>query len=979
MIRRSVLAISTVVLSFSLCATSLGQTSRGSISGRAVDSAGAVLPGARIDVQPGAASTVTSGQGEFSVSDLPAGEYTITVHYVGFTPFSTKVTVVAGQSARVDAKLQVASKKEEIMVYAERAHGEAAAINRERESDNILQVLPVEVITSLPNTNVADAVGRLPSVTLERDEGEGKYIQVRGTEPRYNNVTIDGMEVATPESGVRQIKLDIIPANLIDSVELNKTLAANQDGDAIGGSVNLVTKTADERPTFYLNGIGGYTPIVGGRSLSEFDGFVGERFGARKKLGVLLGASYDWNGRGIDDVEPVPAAIQCDPGANGCANPSANAPFSVTYPTEDIREYKYYRTRYGYTGNIDYKLGDVSGLYIRFLYSHFDNFGDRWLYTPSVGTFSTPTLTNNDGSMSANVSIRRPVEVIGSLQAGGKHDFSPWLLIYELSASRAAAEDHGYSGADFDGTGPALSNLQFAIDPNIHTPRLIAQGGVNAFNPNQYTLTDIDVSTTYSPQLNLSGAFSLARNYHLAGHFSTFEFGAKVRNAHKFQDEFDPVYNSNNNPGMSSFLGGFTNSNYYDGSYPGAFTAQQVDYHKLLAYFHQNPGAFALDTAGTALDTFSNNFDIIERVTAGYAMNTVQFRGVRLQTGIRFEATSENLFGYNVGGTDPSNPVISPLHRDSSYLDPLPSVQVRFALGQDSAIRASYGRGIARPNFGDLPPSFGVNGVPLNTTGQEISYGNPDLKPTHANNYDLLYERYLKPLGVFQAGFFYKQISDPIYESITTLITPQTAQQNSLLSPYVGDYLIHPINGTNAHLYGFEIAYQQHLTFLPGLLSGFGLSANYGYTKSDTAGVPLRTDKPALQRQAPNTFNFSPTYDKGRLSARLGLSYNGPYIWSYAYQNLQEDPSSQTGFSPVAVPFGKTGPAGDTYLYQHTQVDAQASFRMYRGLQFIFAGLNLTNEVFGFYNGSPVYPIQREYYKPSYEFGLRYTFTGEEK
>jgi outer membrane receptor protein involved in Fe transport len=318
MIRRSVIAICTVVLGFSLCTASLGQTGRGSISGRAVDSAGAVLPGARIDLQPGAASTATSGQGEFNLSDLAAGEYTITVHYVGFTPFSTKVTVTAGQTAHVDAKLQVASKKEEIMVYAERAHGEAAAINRERESDDILQVLPVEVITSLPNTNIADAVGRLPSVTLERDEGEGKYIQIRGTEPRYNNVTIDGMEVATPESGVRQIKLDIIPANLIDSVELNKTLSANQEGDAIGGSVNLVTKTAEERPTIYLNGIGGYTPILGGRSLSEFDGFVGQRFGSSKKFGILFGASYNWNGRGIDDVEPVPQVEACSPGPHGC-------------------------------------------------------------------------------------------------------------------------------------------------------------------------------------------------------------------------------------------------------------------------------------------------------------------------------------------------------------------------------------------------------------------------------------------------------------------------------------------------------------------------------------------------------------------------------------------------------------------------------------------------------------------------------------
>jgi hypothetical protein len=209
------------------------------------------------------------------------------------------------------------------------------------------------------------------------------------------------------------------------------------------------------------------------------------------------------------------------------------------------------------------------------------------------------------------------------------------------------------------------------------------------------------------------------------------------------------------------------------------------------------------------------------------------------------------------------------------------------------------------------------------------------------------------------------------------VITSQTAQQNPLLTPYVGDYLSQPINGSSAHLYGFEIAYQQHLTFLPGFLNGFGIAANYGYTASSTSGIPLRTDHPALQRQAPNTFNFSPTYDKGRLSARLGVSYNGPYIWSYAYQNLQADTSSPTGVSPVQVPFAKTGPLGDTYLYQHTQVDAQASFRMYRGLQFIVAGLNLSNEVFGFYNGSPIYPIQREYYKPSYEFGLRYSLASE--
>ena len=561
------------LLSAFLLASANAQAGRGGMSGRVVDSGGAVLQGARVEVQPGGASAVTNAQGEFSISDLAPGDYTVTVHYVGFKTSSAKASVVAGQLVRLDSKLEVATKNEEIVVYAERAHGEAEAINRQRESDNILQVLPVEVITSLPNTNIADAVGRLPSVTLERDEGEGKYVQIRGTEPRLNNVTINGVDVPSPEGDVRQIKLDLIPANLVESVEINKTLSANQDGDAIGGSVNLVTKTAPERPTFYVNAIGGHTPIIGGRSLSEFDGMVGQRFGASKRWGLLFGASYDWNGRGIDDLEPVPGVIQCSPGPTGCNETfnSATAANYVAYSTEDIREYRYYRTRYGFTGDIDYKLNDISGIYVRFLYSHFDNFGDRWVYTPTINTFETPTLGSTDGNMSFNAQIRRPVQVIGGLQLGGNHVGGKWLTTYELAVSRGATEDHGYATASFDGP----SGITFAVDPNSHKPRLFDANGSNIFDPTQYTLTTgdgIDINHTYSPQINLEGAFSVARNYTAGRHFGTLEFGAKYRNEHKFQDAVEPVYNfvGSAPPTMSSFLGGFTNSNYYDGAYPGA-------------------------------------------------------------------------------------------------------------------------------------------------------------------------------------------------------------------------------------------------------------------------------------------------------------------------------------------------------------------------------------------------------------------------
>ena len=267
------------------------QNGRGTVSGRAVDRVGAVLDGARVKLEPGDFVTASDGQGEFNLIGVAPGKYTLTISYVGFTTYTKEVTVIAGQASRIDASLAVSAKSEEVSVVADRPHGEAEAINRQRTSDNILQVLPSDVITSLPNANIADAVGRLPSVTLERDEGEGKYVQIRGTEPRLNAVTIDGILVPAPEDNVRQVKLDTIPADIVESVEVNKTLSANQDAEAIGGSVNLVTKTAGDQPTLSLGVIGGFTPILNTRAIAQVSGTVGQRFGVGKKFGALSPAA----------------------------------------------------------------------------------------------------------------------------------------------------------------------------------------------------------------------------------------------------------------------------------------------------------------------------------------------------------------------------------------------------------------------------------------------------------------------------------------------------------------------------------------------------------------------------------------------------------------------------------------------------------------------------------------------------------------
>src|SRR5215467_6011128 len=167
-----------------LCALGTGhvhaQSGKGTISGHVTDSAGAILQGATISVDPGGISAVSDAQGSFLVNGLSAGSYTVTISYVGFTTSTKTIVVAAGQVANADVQLSVASQNLEVLVTAERASGEAEEINRERTADNVVQVLSSDVIRSLPNANMADALGRLPSVTIERDEGEGKYVQIRG-------------------------------------------------------------------------------------------------------------------------------------------------------------------------------------------------------------------------------------------------------------------------------------------------------------------------------------------------------------------------------------------------------------------------------------------------------------------------------------------------------------------------------------------------------------------------------------------------------------------------------------------------------------------------------------------------------------------------------------------------------------------------------------------------------------------------------
>lgn len=916
-----------VVLLPGVTTSAVAQERNGAVTGVVTDAGHYVLPGARIELQPGGQSAVSDQEGRFAIANLKPGDYTVTVSYVGLLPTKKSISLQAAQTVHLDAILEVPNVQEEITVSADRPRGEAAALNEQRTSPNIVQIVTSEVITSLPNTNVADAVGRLPSVSLERDEGEGKYVQIRGTDPQLSNLTINGVHVPSPESGPRNVKLDIIPSDIIGSIEVNKTLSANQDADAIGGSVNLVTKVPGEKPFVNASFMGGYTNIIGGRGLSQFAATAGSRFGAEKQWGALVGGSYDWNGRGIDDIEPGPDMVDI----KGTSTP--------VFTAIDLREYRYYRSRVGIAGGVDYRGKAGSTAYVRGLFSSFKNYGDRWVYSPGAGDFLTPTTTADNGTMDASLQNRRPNEQVFSIAGGARQTWGSMLVAYEVSGSRSRQNRLDQTSVNFTGPDNVAYNVD-ATDPNL--PQFTVINGVNVYNPAAFTMSSFQIANERTMQRDFGGSIDFTKAYAAGSLPSVLQFGAKVRDSHKTNNVDDPAYDPTGAPGltMNMVLGSFANPDYYFGHYT---LGPLADLNQIINFTQTNPSSIKLNVDKTRQKD-SSNYDTSETVSAGYLMDTMDIGRGHLQAGLRFEATSASYTGYHVTLDSKGHYVsTTPVSGDSSYTNAFPSVQYRFNFDPNTDVRFAYGMGISRPAFGDLPPF-----ITENDKKKSVSVGNPGLQPTRANNFDVLVERFFEPLGVVQAGAFYKRLHDPIY-SVDSEVTGGI---------YDGFTQTQPINGPSAHVGGIELTWQQHLTMLPGFAAGFGVLANYSWTTSQ-ATVPGRSDTPALLRQAPNNWNLGVTYDRGALSMRLGVSHNDASIFEYNYQDGADG--------------GIKGPLGDVYLYPHTQVDAQATYAFARAMSMVVSLLNLNNEVFGFYQGSPQYQIQREYYNRTVSIGVRVT------
>ncbi|HEV7594693.1 MAG TPA: TonB-dependent receptor [Gemmatimonadaceae bacterium] len=920
--------------------------SGGSLSGAVRGMAGDVQPGAQIHLGTSRHGALVDSSGRYEVTRIPAGRYNVRVTKLGFTPDTATIEITDGMTTRFDARLLPAAEiLGGVVVKAQRlGESQAAALERRASAPNVVTVLSGDAIRALPTLNAAEAAGRISGVTTERDEGEGKYVQIRGTEPRLSNVTINGAHVPGTQAGSRIPKLDDIPSDILAAIEVSKTLTAEQDADAIGGSVNLVTKTPEGRPQGYIASQYGQMPLL---SRNQYQGgfAYGGRFGEDGKLGLLIGGSADRNNRAINDLEP---AWNVDSTGR-------------TFPVEwSQRDYLYRRNRYGVGSDIDYRFTGGSTLYLKGLYSFFENFGTTYVNDVAINATGSAFGPTGDSlgvgshgfgtgaEITREAYNRTPRETMYGFTMGGSTRLGSFAVKASANIAGTAQHERDYRFSPFVYDGPGGQGLTVSYDASntkIPTFKYLDPAMASAANtPSNFMLTNYFTNDGNTNGYDDGGALDLSAPWQMGDNSpAVFRFGVKMRDERKDFTSNRASFTTSTPFAMSGAGVGVSDPNYYS-DISSAFTLGVVPDHVLAAQY-ENTHVFQNSTNAdrNALASFRGS----EKVYAGYVSNTVSAGGVEAYLGLRVENTHSSYLGH-VQTKDASG-AASPVREvpgSQTYTDLFPSVQLKLNVAEGTDARIAVTRGIARPDYSQLAPSLkGSTDLASRNNPSALSAGNPDLKPQHAWNYDLLVEHFFPSVGVLSGGVFYKQLTDVI---LTRQFT-----YNGPVTELVGFQGTRPENGGSGHMIGAEAEWQQRLTFLPGVARGLGFDLNYTHVNSSVLVDATGRTAP-LARQSPNLGNAALIYELGPISARGAWAYQGANIVSYGD--------------------GLADGLGDTYFYAHSQIDASLLYSVSPRVQLQIQGLNLNNAVFGFFQGAPGhdYAIQREYYGRTLYMGAKY-------
>jgi len=804
----------------------------------------------------------------------------------------------------------------DIVVTGRRA-AERAAIELKKDSDQVSDSIVADDVGKLPDQNVAEAVRRLPGLSVANDQGEGRYVIIRGVNPNLVNVTVNGQTQPAPEPDGRQVKLDDIPSSLIGSVTISKSITPDQDANAIGGAVDIRTLSAFDRTQhFFATARGQYGWYnLNGKSPYEGDATVGGRIG---DLGIVASGSYSYR--------PIESE-----------NFQGGGSFNTTGQPDQygLRDYNLVRKRTGFVLNLDYRPSDAVKLFLRGTYSKFSdnefrdqNRADQLVFS-STGT--TGTFTGRP-----SILIRRRIEDDNtkSVSGGGSFKFGDSQLDIAGAWASAVKDDPLRSEYNFRGSGGAIGGTY-----DLTT-------GPYTFEANPPFATNYKLnSVNYDHRHAQEDLWQIRADYTIpigVGDGSTIKIGGKYLNRHKTNDRNYQQYSLGAGTFTAANAAYTGNTDFYNGMYT---FGPRIDYYAAEAYAAAHPGVLAQSPSNlqsSRANSLVNDYDVTEKIIAGYAMATLKVGGLTVIPGVRVERTEDYDLGKVITPTSLPTQGFNSIGK-RSYTDWFPGITLKYEATKDLIFRGAITTSLGRPNYPDLTPYISIDATTNPTT---VTLGNPDIQPYRALNFDLTAEYYLGQRGIISVGAFYKRIDNPIYTYSVNMTNVTYAGQN-----FPTAFVVQPVNADQAIIKGIEFNLQYTFDFLPGPLAGFGVAGNYTIVGGHGRGLPGRSGEFPLFFQSSNVGSVQLTYEKYGISGRVAYSFRSKYLDTIG-----------------------SNAATDQYTDFNGQLDARLGVTFKEHVELYIEGSNLNDAPWRRFMGVKNQLLEREHYGRLIKVGAQLKF-----
>ena len=861
--------IGLLVLTLALAAPGL---KAGDIEGFISDAnTGRYLPGVEVVVLGEGRMAVTDRDGSYRIPDLPAGTYTVQIRYIGYDPISESVSVPETGSATLSAEIGLEYVELPAFRVEGYREGRTLALQQKRTAGNILDIISADSVGSLPDRNVAEALARIPGVSLDVDAGEGRFVSIRGLEPNFNNVTLNGATLAAPSAGGREgraMPLDVVGSGQIYQIEVIKSVTPDMDGNALGGTINIKSVSAFDQPDRFVFGkveLGENSD----RSGTLFDGDItwGDTFNDGT-MGISLSAHYS-------------------------ERPFTSHEIQASYGEQDGRYFvetfelqpaEGERTRMGFNYNIEFLPDSDSEFYIRGIFNQFDESErqqEMIMDTRRDPEFLSPTAADFNRMRMEQRDFRREIDQgLFNISVGGQRQFDNMRVSGDVTYSVAEEEVPFIKTVQFRTGNEDFIEQRFFYEfsglyPNFDDKGFLTQEH-DEFNLRRFREDDsYSKEETYAPRLDFEW-----ENDDFLGGRTTFKSGAKITSRDRFVDDNStrPVGDFN----MVQISPPEPNSGFpiYGGRWQYPST---LDVLTALDYLNANRSAFEVDPVESASNSVEDDYDITEDILALYFMATIQASdNLTIQAGARWEDTDASLksFEFQQGETaDGDVWALVETDGEFAYSNFLPNLQAKYQIGANTILRAAITGTIGRPPYEDASPNNVFEYEELDPEDQldpnfpfigEVELGNPELSPYESINFDLGIEHYLESGGLLSAGIFKKEIDNPIYEFSEDLsdVTRHGIGFDTLSRTQFR-------NADKGSITGFELAAQiPFSSFLEeGFLDGFGLDVNATFISSDVTIFDRTADDLPFFRQPGNIYNVAFYYQKHKLSARIAYNY----------------------------------------------------------------------------------------------------------